>query len=59
MLWGYSREGDDRSPMWKDFRPFIGLASECENPSPHVAAYKADIIEEAVALLDRGGVSIA
>src|SRR4051812_17010266 len=58
-LWGYSREGDDRSPEWADFRPFIGLASECDDPGPHVAKYKRDIIKEAAALLERGGLRIA
>jgi hypothetical protein len=57
-LWGYSSEGDDRSVAWLDFRPFIGLASECENPGPHVAKYEADILQEARSLLSRGGLRI-
>jgi hypothetical protein len=54
-LWGHSREPDDRSVMWKHIRPFVGLASECENRGPHVTQCKADIVAEAEALLRRGG----
>jgi hypothetical protein len=57
-LWGYSREPVDRSVMWDDFRPFVGLASECENPGPHVDQYKVDIVDEAEAMLQRGGLRI-
>lgn len=58
MLWGYSREPGSGSAAWRDVRLFIGLASECENPGPHVRRYKADIVEEAQALLERGGLRI-
>jgi hypothetical protein len=57
-LWGYDADPDNRPELWTDFRPFIGLASECENPGPHVAEYSADIVEEARALLRRGGLNI-
>lgn len=57
-LWGYAADPDDRPELWVDFRPFVGLASECENPGPHVAKYAADIVEEARALLHRGGLNI-
>ncbi len=57
-LWGYTADPDDRPELWTDFRPFIGLVSECENPGPHVAKYAADIVEEARALLRRGGLNI-
>jgi hypothetical protein len=57
-LWGYSRQPDGGSAMWADFRPFVGLASECEEPGPHVTTYKADIVDEAKALLQRGGLRI-
>lgn len=57
-LWGYAEDPDDRPELWTDFRPFIGLASECENRGPHVAGYASDIVEEAQALLRRGGLNI-
>lgn len=57
-LWGYSEEGDEASPMWQDIRPFIGWASECESPGPHVAQYEQDIRRYTAELLARGGLRV-
>ena len=57
-LWGYCAEADEASATWRDIRPFIGWASECENPGPHVEQYESDIRRYAAELLARGGVRV-
>lgn len=57
-LWGYCEEADEASATWQDIRPFIGWASECENPGPHVEQYERDIRRYAAELLARGGLRV-
>jgi hypothetical protein len=50
---------EDESPEFFDqVRRFVGLASECDNPGPHVAAHRAEIVAEAHAFLRRGGLHL-
>jgi hypothetical protein len=57
-LWGYCEEPYEASPTWQDIRPFVGWASECENPGPHVEGYETDIRRYAAELLARGGLRV-
>lgn len=57
-IWALASERELDDELWVQMRPFIGLASEWEDDLDHRPQYEADILQEARALLDRGGLSV-
>jgi hypothetical protein len=54
-LWSFSANEDESPEFFDQVRLFVGLASECDNPGPHVANHCGEIVAEARRFLDRGG----
>jgi hypothetical protein len=57
-LWLRSHHFDGNDRVWEQLRPFVGLASELEDWPDGRAQLEADIVREAAALLDRGGLKL-
>jgi len=57
-MWELWANEDENSRFLDQIRLFIDLASECDDPGPHVATYRADIVEEAHAFIGRGGLQL-
>jgi hypothetical protein len=57
-LWLRSHHFDGNDRVWEQLRPFVGLASELEDWPDGRLQLEADIVREAAALLDRGGLML-
>jgi hypothetical protein len=57
-IWDFWVNEGESPRFFDQVRLFIGLASECDNAGPHIAGYRADIVEEANAFLARGGLQL-
>ena len=57
-MWSFSANEDESPEFFDQVRLFIGLASKCDNPGPHVAQHRREIVAEARSFLDRGGLRL-
>jgi hypothetical protein len=61
QIWAYENELDsawNEPALREQFRPFVGLASQQEDDPDHASQYDAEIVGEAQALIERGGLAI-
>lgn len=57
-LWSRSHAVDN-AQEWHQLEAFVGLASQCEDDPAGRSAYETDIVAEAQAMLDDGGVAMS
>jgi hypothetical protein len=57
-IWLWANECYDDADVFKQLAIFVGLASEWDDDEDHRSAYETDMLEEARALLDAGGLRI-
>jgi hypothetical protein len=57
-LWSWAMEFHREDHVFEQLAIFVGLASEWDDDEPRRAAYEADMLEEARALLDAGGLRV-
>jgi hypothetical protein len=57
-MWSFWANEADSPRFFGQVRAFIDLASECDDPGPHVGAYRAAIVEAAERFLAGGGLRL-
>ena len=58
MMWEFWANENEGRAFYEQVRHFISLADECFEPGPHVAGCRAQVVAEAMAFLDRGGLRL-
>jgi hypothetical protein len=55
-MWSFWANEDESPELYDQVRVFVDLA--CDGPGPHVAKHRDEIVAEARAFVDRGGLRL-